>query len=92
MTDFYTLFLVLAEYHLKMPFSSDVREKLNIQLVDFGTRVTSFQKAVKDDTAINEKDLNIRNYSSGIRSSTDLGSRKLRFESLSNIIREIIEK
>lgn len=92
MTDFYTLFLVFAEYNYEMPFSSDLREKLNGQLVDFGERVTNFQKAVKENAAVNEKDSNIRSYSSGIRASTDLGSRKLRFESLNNIMRDIIGK
>lgn len=90
MTDFYTLFLVLAEYNCKMPFSSNVREKMGEQLTDFGEKITNFQKSIKEELEINEKDLNIRNYSSGIRASTDLGSRKLRFESLNNIIENII--
>ena len=75
-----------------MPFSSDVRKKINVKLVDFGEKVTNFQKAIKEDTNLNEKDSNIRNYSSGIRASTDLGSRKLRFESLNNIMQGIISK
>lgn len=90
MTDFYTLFLVLAEYNNKMPFASNVRERLGEQLTYFGDRITNFQKSIKEEFEINEKDLNIRNYSSGIRASTDLGSRKLRFESLNNIIGGII--
>lgn len=92
MTDFYTLFLVFAEYNSLMPFSSDVRKKINARLVDFGEKVTNFQKAIKEDSDINEKDLNIRNYSSGIRASTDLGSRKLRFEALNNVLQDIISK
>ncbi|RGQ57969.1 DUF262 domain-containing protein [Enterocloster bolteae] len=89
MTDFYTLFLVMAQYNNKVPFSSDIREKLNIVLIDFSNKVTNLQKAIKEDIASDEKDMNIRNYSSGIRASTDLGSRKLRFEALNNIIKSI---
>ena len=90
MTDFYTLFLVLAEYNHKMPFSSNERERLGERLTYFGDRVTNFQKSIKEELEINEKDINIRNYSSGIRASTDLGSRKLRFESLNNVIEGIV--
>lgn len=89
MTDFYTLFLVMAQYNNKVPFSSDIREKLNTVLIDFSNKVTNLQKAIKEDIASDEKDMNIRNYSSGIRASTDLGSRKLRFEALNNIIKSI---
>lgn len=89
MTDFYTLFLVMAQYNNKVPFSSDIREKLNTVLIDFSNKVTNHQKAIKEDIASDEKDMNIRNYSSGIRASTDLGSRKLRYEALNNIIKSI---
>lgn len=89
MTDFYTLFLVMAQYNNKVPFSSDIREKLNTVLIDFSNKVTNLQKAIKEDIASDEKDMNIRNYSSGIRASTDLGSRKLRYEALNNIIKSI---
>lgn len=90
MTDFYTLFLVLAKYNSLMPFASEIREKVREQLLDFGDRVTKLQKALKEDAVSGETDINIRNYSSGIRASTDLGSRKTRFEALDNVIKSIV--
>lgn len=91
-TDFYTLFLVLAQYYEKMPFSSNVREELKDKLEDFGAKVTALQKAIREDTESSEKDSNVSNFASGIRASTDLGSRKQRFESLDNALSNIISK
>ena len=90
MTDFYTLFLVFAQYYSRMPFSSDIREKLYYQLTDFGEKVTNYQKAVKEGIENKEHDSDIRSYVSGIRASTDIGSRKLRFEALNRRIQIIL--
>ncbi len=73
-----------------MPFSSDIREKLYYQLTDFGEKVTNYQKAVKEGIENKEHDSDIRSYVSGIRASTDIGSRKLRFEALNRRIQIIL--
>lgn len=91
MTDFYTLFLVMAQYEDKMPFSAEIRQDLSKGLIIFSDKVTALQKAIKEETESNEKDINISLYSSGIRASTDLGSRKLRYEALDGMVKSIIK-
>jgi len=78
MVDFYTLFLVLSQYREKIPFASDIREKLSDILVDFSTNVMAIQKGREDISATD----NQKKYAAGVRNSSDLGSRKQRFSSL----------
>lgn len=78
MVDFYTLFLVLAQYSNKIPFSSDLRSKLAERLISFGENVTAIQKG-RDDITPTENQVT---YATGVRNSSDLGSRKQRFFSL----------
>lgn len=87
-TDFYTLFLVLAQYVNFIPFSSDVREKLNKSLISFGQEVDYSVKVEKGADAP-KKDISkeVKIYLKGIRSSTDLNSRKFRFEGLENALK-----
>jgi hypothetical protein len=86
MTDFYTLFLVLAQYKDMFPLSSDLRKKLLELLLLFGEHVSCIQSNnLEDSFTENEK-----SYASGIRNSSDLGSRKQRFFSLNNEISIIL--
>lgn len=77
MVDFYTLFLVLSRKTEQIPFSSDKRNKIQEFLLTFGQHVNSLQKNEDINATENEK-----NYAAGIRNSSDLGSRKQRYNSL----------
>jgi hypothetical protein len=79
-TDFYTLFLTMFEHRAQLPLAKDIRDKGNKILVGFGEKIDQFVKAEqKDQTRF---PINVRDYASGIRASTDLGSRKRRQSAL----------
>lgn len=86
-TDFYTLFLVMANRHKSLPLASESRTKANDILLKFGTEIDDFVRA--DDADKRKLPQNVRDYGAGIRASTDLGSRKRRFDALENEIEEI---
>jgi len=81
-TDFYTLFLVFAKYQESLPLSSELRSDANRILIEFGSKVDAFVKV--QDPEKSELPQDVLDYGSGIRASTDLGSRKKRFEALEN--------
>lgn len=76
--DFYTLFLVLANYSSCLPLSSDKREQLKEKLLSFGVEVTLCQKSASSEEKYEGTNQNVINYASGIRNSSDLGSRRIR--------------
>ncbi|MDZ7753295.1 MAG: hypothetical protein U5S82_17010 [Gammaproteobacteria bacterium] len=83
-TDFYTLFLVLAKYGAFIPLSSDRRELAGRMLREFGSQIDDFVSA--DDAVKHQLPQDVRDYGAGIRASTDLGSRKRRFEALESTL------
>lgn len=88
MVDFYTLFLVLAEKEEQFPLSADKRSEVGMLLTDFSKKVTQIQKNIIEENL--ETDSDITSYASGIRNSSDLGSRKIRFISLKKAIEKYI--
>jgi hypothetical protein len=79
-TNFYTLFLVFAKNRSSLPLSSNVRKKVTSVLLKFGEGIDQFVRS--DDVDKPKLPKHIRDYGTGIRASTDLGSRKRRFSSL----------
>lgn len=91
-SDFYTLFTVLAKYEEKLPFSSDVRSDLTTTLITFAEDINYFVRTDKESLQVKELSVNVLLYGKGIRATTDLGSRKARFEALEAEILKIVNK
>lgn len=87
-TDFYTLFLVMASHHEFLPLASDTRHRATEKLTEFASQVDEFVRSEEGDRQHLPK--NVREYGAGIRASTDLGSRKRRFEALDRELTEIL--
>jgi len=79
-TDFYTLFLVFSKYYRKLPLPADARQAAQQVLTEFGDNINIFVKA--DEEAKKDLPKLVKDYGAGIRASTDLGSRRRRFEAL----------
>ena len=81
LVDFYTLFLVLAKYNSVLPLNADKRSLLCNKLVLFSDEVNLWQRSSEEEpyTGTNP---NVINYAAGIRNSSDLGSRRARFNAL----------
>lgn len=90
MVDFYTLFLTLAEKEDSLPLNAEQRLLLGNTLIDFAEEVTRYQKTSAADKKYSGKNENVINYASGIRNSSDLGSRRVRLTSLQAELSEII--
>ncbi|MCH7755213.1 DegT/DnrJ/EryC1/StrS family aminotransferase, partial [candidate division KSB1 bacterium] len=88
-TDFYTLFLVFAKHHSALPLAADARVKAKQTLVKFGEQVNRFVKA--DDKLKKDLPHRVLDYGAGIRASTDLGSRKRRFEALEAELDDVLK-
>ena len=89
LVDFYTLFLVLAEKSSAFPLSADKREALRKRLTSFAQEVTLFQKTDASEEKRSGMSQNVMNYASGIRNSSDLGSRRIRANSLCSELADI---
>lgn len=89
-TDFYTLFLLFTEHDSSLPLTREGRVLAKSKLSEFEIQVNKFVKTEEDETVKLSDD--VKKYGSGIRASTDLGSRKRRSEALSNVLQEIWEK
>lgn len=87
-TDFYTLFLVLAKYEGSLPLPSDGRRRLSNLLLEYGSGIDVFVSSADADKQKLPTD--VREYGAGIRASTDLGSRKRRFEALENKLSSVL--
>lgn len=83
--DFYTLFLVMAEFYDRVPLSSDMRTLLGDKLRRFSALVNEVQSP-KEIQTFEEFSENILVYATGVRNSSDLASRKYRHNSLKNEI------
>ena len=89
MVDFYTLFLVLSKYESQIPLSSNNRDILRERLLAFGEEVTFCQKSIASEQKYEGKNQNVINYASGIRNSSDLGSRRIRDTALTAELADI---
>ncbi|WP_396637869.1 DUF262 domain-containing protein [Maribacter sp. R77961] len=90
-SDFYTLFTVFAEHKDSLPLSSDKRSECKEVLQKFGSEIDYFVKTNKDELIEVELSDNVSTYGKGIRATTDLSSRKARFEGLSKELNSIFE-
>jgi len=81
MVDFYTLFLVLAQKAESFPLNSEKRDLLRDKLISFSEEISRVQKS-SDDEKYKSENLNANNYATGIRNSSDLGSRRIRQNAL----------
>lgn len=86
-TDFYTLFIVLANHKDKLPLSQDKRMLATQILTKFGQQIdsmVSINKAEEDSESFVSENFqpNVLAYGQGMRASTDLGSRRRRDEAL----------
>lgn len=79
-TDFYTLFLVLAEHKEYLPLPKQDKEKLAEKLNEFSSLADQFLKAKGEN--VEKIHSAVKKYCSGIRASTDLNSRKNRSAAL----------
>jgi hypothetical protein len=83
-TDFYTLFLVLAKNQELIPFDRDTRNGLREKLERFSSDVGAVLSAGVDE--IPDVDPAARGYARGVRASSDLGSRRVRDNSLESYL------
>lgn len=89
-SDFYTLFLLIAEQKLELPFASDVRENISRKLVDFGQSVDSVLKL--EETDWSEQDDKVATYARNVaRAASDRASRVARTEALKKHIFPVTE-
>lgn len=83
-TDFYTLFLVVANHKSNLPLSREGRQMASERLIAFAVEIDQFMKTSESEDHVASKDT--KDYCGGIRASTDLGSRKKRAEALENVL------
>lgn len=88
-TDFYTLFLVFSKYHKQLPLPGDSRQLAQKTLMQFGEEINIFVKS--DEEAKKDLPKLVKDYGAGIRASTDLGSRRRRFEALESALNAVFE-
>jgi uncharacterized protein with ParB-like and HNH nuclease domain len=91
-SDFYTLFTVFATHKDSLPLSGDKRIECEATLQKFGSAIDYFVTTNKDELKKIELSENVIIYGKGIRATTDLSSRKARFEGLDNELNSIFEK
>ena len=89
LVDFYTLFLVLAKKVDMFPLNAEKRNLLRERLISFSDSVTEYQKTDDEEATKASIDQHIIDYASGIRNSSDLGSRRIRFNSLNVVLEDI---
>jgi hypothetical protein len=91
-TDFYSLFISLSKFTNRMPFDEDKRNILNANLIALGEHITSVLSSIATDGDIKDVDGDneilklAKKYASGVRASSDLGSRTKRDESLDELL------
>lgn len=88
-SDFYTLFLVFAKHHSSLPMSADKRAEATDRIEHFGTELDRFVKAHDGGDKAFER--LVLDYGAGIRASTDLGSRKRRFDALETLLANLFD-
>lgn len=86
-TDFYSLFVYLAEKVKSLPLSDESRKNFRNKLDEFATGVSSF---LSTDGTTGEFSANVQDYAKSIRASSDLGNRKRRHVALAKELDPII--
>jgi len=86
-SDFYTLFLVLAEHHDRLPLSSDQRAELRTKLAEFGAQVDAHLSKRGGVRLPGATAPLVYRYSDAVeRAASDLGNRRARAEQLKSLL------
>ena len=87
-SDFYTLFLLMAEHFQNFPLTSNKRQKLEKALTKFGSEVDTY---LRDPGASSGMSKSIKEYSGAVeRAASDLARRKTRRSELAKIVGPIV--
>jgi DNA-binding NarL/FixJ family response regulator len=87
-SDFYTLFLCLAEFSDSLPLDKLGREQLRRVLLQFGSDVDKF---IRDPVANEGVADEVKNYTAAVeRAASDLASRRQRRENLFAVVKDIL--
>lgn len=90
-TDFYSLFLVLANHRNSLPLSRDKRVMMKERLIQFNDQIKKRLTTSNDDPTVSFPK-NVEDYVKGMRATTDLSSRKNRNIALENELESIWEE
>lgn len=93
-SDFYTLFLCMAQRHASLPLTRDQRASLATALTDFGDRVTAILREDQEFQAQNDDEREDHGsvYALNVsRAASDMQSRKRRAEVLNDVINRALE-
>ena len=82
-TDFYSLFIVLANHRKSLPLSKDRRILMKEKLIQFSDQIKQRLTTSNDDPTMSFSK-NVEDYVKGMRATTDLSSRKNRIMALEN--------
>lgn len=87
-SDFYTLFLLLAENSSKFPLASDLREKLGNNLTEFADQVDLY---LRDPNSDGHNDKSVRDYAAAVeRAASDLARRRARRTEVAKVVDAVI--
>jgi hypothetical protein len=87
-SDFYTLFLLMAEYSSKFPLASDKRKRLRDALMKFSSDVDAYLRSPGSNSATSKS---IKDYSAAVeRAASDLARRKARRTELGRVVERIV--
>jgi hypothetical protein len=87
-SDFFTLFLLMAEYSSKFPLTRDTRKKLGRALTKFSDDVNAY---LSDPDAHSKMPRSIKEYSAAVeRAASDLARRKTRRAQLAKVVESIV--
>lgn len=85
-SDFYSLFVLLADHSYALPLSAEARRKARVALDAFAERINAAVSG-QDETVSTEAE---RNYARSIRASSDIGNRRRRHDSLLQLLAEVL--
>jgi hypothetical protein len=88
-SDFYSLFVLLAEQSTKLPLNQEKRKLLQQRLVGFGAAIDRIIQGEGRDDADELLAKYVKNVE---RAASDLGSRKARHEVLGSIVADVFEE
>jgi hypothetical protein len=87
-SDFYTLFLLMAEYSSKFPLAGDKRKKLEKELTKFADNVDTYLRGPNGKSGMSKS---IKDYSAAVeRAASDLARRKTRRAELAKVVGSIV--
>lgn len=90
-TDFYSLFVLLANKKHLLPFGEGTREIGKQLLLEIAEQIDNFVSTDKQEIPNNNVNENIRQYASNLRASSDFGARKKREEALEQLLKPLLE-